>query len=109
MRGSGLGLQGFVTLDECGPCQMALWVNVFEQPGSHIDTEEGQGEATAPQIPSCVINGKELSQASLVQQARAPERNTGTWLPHRRCHSASSGESQRLRKERRHSLERVEP
>lgn len=31
-KGSGLGFQGLATLDECGPCQMALWVNVFEQP-----------------------------------------------------------------------------
>lgn len=38
---SGLGLQGLAVLDVLGPCQMALWVSVFGQPGDYyVDTGE---------------------------------------------------------------------
>ena len=50
VEGSGLGLQGLVTLHVLGPCQMALQVSIAEDPGGHVDMGEGHGEAIAPEI-----------------------------------------------------------
>lgn len=50
-EGSGLGLRGLVILDVLGPCQMALWVSIFGQPGDTKDAGEGPGEVTAPSLP----------------------------------------------------------
>lgn len=50
VEGHGLGLQGLATFHVLGPRQMASRVSVFGQLGSHVDTGEGQREATASEI-----------------------------------------------------------
>lgn len=80
-EGSGLGLRGLVILDVLGPCQMALWVSVFGQPGDPKDAGRAQGKLQPPLSPGfpLYINGEEISEQSQVHQVRTLEGDIGMW------------------------------